>query len=318
MVVVPPAVSPLEAIVAACGDGPALVVMPSVERAAAMGAALARRGLRVAVVPREWARAAAGVDVVVGARAAAWAPCPGLATAIVVDEHDESLQEERAPTWHARDVLVERARRAGAPGGGDVAVPDRDRRRRGRWCAVAVPGVVGARRVADRRGGRPRRRGAVEDLAGDAARSSPRCGHRDARGRVRAQHPRPGPDPRLPRLSGAAALRDVRRGGRPGRRRPRCAAPAAEPLARPSARCAGAPRSPTCAPGSPACARSWRRPPDGRWWPSPAATTRRLPTPRCTSAPKRCCTASSEPTWWRSSMSTTSCSPRGTGRPSRR
>ena len=114
VVVVPPAVSPLEAIVAACGDGPALVVMPSVERAAAMGAALARRGLRVAVVPREWARAAAGVDVVVGARAAAWAPCPGLATAIVVDEHDESLQEERAPTWHARDVLVERARRAGA------------------------------------------------------------------------------------------------------------------------------------------------------------------------------------------------------------
>jgi primosomal protein N' (replication factor Y) len=114
VVVVPPAVSPLEAIVAACADGPALLVMPSVERAAAMAAALARRSLRVAVVPREWARAAAGVDVVVGARAAAWAPCPGLATAIVVDEHDESLQEERAPTWHARDVLVERARRAGA------------------------------------------------------------------------------------------------------------------------------------------------------------------------------------------------------------
>jgi len=34
---------------------------------------------------------------------------------VVVDEHDEALQEERAPTWHARDVAVERALRAGAP-----------------------------------------------------------------------------------------------------------------------------------------------------------------------------------------------------------
>ena len=34
---------------------------------------------------------------------------------MVVDEHDEAYQEERAPTWHARDVAMERARRAGAP-----------------------------------------------------------------------------------------------------------------------------------------------------------------------------------------------------------
>lgn len=34
---------------------------------------------------------------------------------IVVDEHDDTLQEERAPTWHARDVAVERARRLGIP-----------------------------------------------------------------------------------------------------------------------------------------------------------------------------------------------------------
>ena len=58
---------------------------------------------------------AAGVDVVVGARGAAWATVPGLAAAVVLDEHDESLQEERSPTWHARDVAVERARRSGAP-----------------------------------------------------------------------------------------------------------------------------------------------------------------------------------------------------------
>ena len=66
-------------------------------------------------MPQDWARAAGGVDVVIGARLAAWAPCPGLAAAVVVDEHDEALQEERSPTWHARDVVVERARRSGVP-----------------------------------------------------------------------------------------------------------------------------------------------------------------------------------------------------------
>jgi primosomal protein N' (replication factor Y) len=38
-----------------------------------------------------------------------------LAAIVVVDEHDEALQEERMPTWHARDVALERARRAGVP-----------------------------------------------------------------------------------------------------------------------------------------------------------------------------------------------------------
>jgi primosomal protein N' (replication factor Y) len=66
-------------------------------------------------VPKEWAGAAGGVDVVIGVRTAAWAPCPDLAAVVVVDEHDEALQEERSPTWHARDVALERARRAGAP-----------------------------------------------------------------------------------------------------------------------------------------------------------------------------------------------------------
>jgi primosomal protein N' (replication factor Y) len=38
-----------------------------------------------------------------------------LSGVVVLDEHDESYQEERAPTWHARDVALERARRAGVP-----------------------------------------------------------------------------------------------------------------------------------------------------------------------------------------------------------
>jgi primosomal protein N' (replication factor Y) len=114
LVVLPPAVSPVDAIVAAAAIGPALVVVPAVARAEAMAGALRRRSLSVAVVPNQWPQAAAGVDVVIGGRAAAWAPCPDLAAVVVIDEHDEALQEERAPTWHARDVLVERARHAGA------------------------------------------------------------------------------------------------------------------------------------------------------------------------------------------------------------
>lgn len=61
-----------------------------------------------------WRTAAAGRCVVVGGRAAALAPVPDLEAVVVVDEADEALKEERAPVWHAREVLAERAARAGA------------------------------------------------------------------------------------------------------------------------------------------------------------------------------------------------------------
>ena len=105
----------LPVLAAAARLGPVLVIVPSVDRARIDATRLRRAGLAVALVPHEWAQAAGGVDVVIGARAAAWAPCRDLACVVVVDEHDESLQEERSPTWHARDVAIERARRAGAP-----------------------------------------------------------------------------------------------------------------------------------------------------------------------------------------------------------
>ncbi|MBS1847007.1 MAG: hypothetical protein JST73_01910, partial [Actinobacteria bacterium] len=61
-----------------------------------------------------WAQAASGGSVVVGTRNVAWAPAPDLSLVVVVDEHDEAYQSTRVPTWNARDVLGERARRAGA------------------------------------------------------------------------------------------------------------------------------------------------------------------------------------------------------------
>lgn len=111
----PPASDPLGVIMAAISLGDVLVVTPSVDAARAIAARLRRSGRPTALVPRDWARAAAGGSVVVGARAAVFAPCPDLAAIVVLDEHDEALAEERVPCWHARDVAVERARRAAVP-----------------------------------------------------------------------------------------------------------------------------------------------------------------------------------------------------------
>jgi primosomal protein N' (replication factor Y) len=110
----PPASDPMPALLSAAAIGPSVVVVPSIDQAMLLGARLRRSGLVVAVMPKQWAAAAGGVDVVIGARAAAWAPCPDLRCVVVIDEHDEALQEEGSPTWHARDVLIERARRADA------------------------------------------------------------------------------------------------------------------------------------------------------------------------------------------------------------
>jgi len=110
---------------AAAAGGQVLVLCPSVPEAQALGRRLRRDGVTTAIVASdkpdaaatgEWTNAASGRSaVVVGARAGAWAPAPELARVVVLDEHDEGYQQEQAPTWHARDVAIERARRAGVP-----------------------------------------------------------------------------------------------------------------------------------------------------------------------------------------------------------
>ncbi|MCU1451146.1 MAG: priA [Acidimicrobiales bacterium] len=110
----PPARDAFPIVLEAARRGDALVLAPSVGRAAHIALRLRRAGIAAAQHPRDWARAAAGGCVVVGARAAVWAPVHPAAI-VVVDEHDEAYQEERAPTWNARDVALERARRAGVP-----------------------------------------------------------------------------------------------------------------------------------------------------------------------------------------------------------
>jgi primosomal protein N' (replication factor Y) (superfamily II helicase) len=110
---VPPSSDQLSVVIDALACGPALVIHPSVDEARRLAARLRQLGYSTAVHPDQWARAAGGVDVVVGGRSAMWSPCTGMRSTVVLDEHDEALQEERSPTWHARDVAIERARRAG-------------------------------------------------------------------------------------------------------------------------------------------------------------------------------------------------------------
>jgi len=157
-----PPTADLAAVAAVVADrGNALVLCPNVAMAAGIATRLRRTGLPVALHPHDWAMGAAGATVV-GTRAAAWAPVGGLAAIVVLDEHDEAHQQEQAPTWHARDVAIERALRAGVPclltspcptqealAWGRLLQPPRVRERAG-WPTVEV---------VDRRDEDPRRAG---------------------------------------------------------------------------------------------------------------------------------------------------------------
>ena len=111
---VAPTEDPLGIALAAAATGQALVVVPSVAGADHVARGLRRAGASVARWPGDWAAAAAGATVV-GGRSSVFAPLPELSAVVVVDEHDEGLQSESSPTWHAREVAVERAARAGVP-----------------------------------------------------------------------------------------------------------------------------------------------------------------------------------------------------------
>ncbi len=100
-------------VTAALRRGRSLVLVPTVAWAARLAGRLRHAGVATALAPRDWA-GAASAHAVVGTRAGAWAPCGRLDAVVVLDEHDEAYQSEAAPTWNARDVAVERARRDGA------------------------------------------------------------------------------------------------------------------------------------------------------------------------------------------------------------
>lgn len=109
----PPNSDDFSLAVAAASYGRALILTPTLARSQRLATTMRRAGIEVAVFPRDWGASAAGA-VTIGARSAAWAPVDNLDAVLVLDEHDESYQQESAPTWHARDVVLERAKRDGA------------------------------------------------------------------------------------------------------------------------------------------------------------------------------------------------------------
>ena len=217
---VPPADDVMPFVLEAARREDALVLAPSLATAGFLAARLRRLGVAVAQAPRDWTRAAAGGCVAVGARAGAWAPRPRLGAVLVLDEADEAYQEERAPTWNARDVAVERARRAGVPCVLVSPAPSLE--------SLAIPGSVllTPARTAERAGwpvvevvdrrGRPARCGAV--LVPGGRPDSP--GGPGPAGGLRPQSKGPGPASGVRRLRGAGPVRGLRGpGGGSARRR---------------------------------------------------------------------------------------------------
>ena len=110
----PPAGDPLPVVLAAVARGDSLVVCPTMEVVRQLMGGLRRAGVSAVSYPDGWPAAAAGTTVV-GTRRAIFAPMPALRSIVVIDEHDEALQNEGSPTWHAREVAFERGRRHGVP-----------------------------------------------------------------------------------------------------------------------------------------------------------------------------------------------------------
>jgi primosomal protein N' (replication factor Y) len=115
----------LQAIAAARNGGlGSIVLVPEIALTPQLVARFrARFGDDVAVLhsgltPRErlamWRRLRAGeVDVAVGARSALFAPVRRLGFIVVDEEHDPSFKQEEGVRYHARDMAIWRARRAG-------------------------------------------------------------------------------------------------------------------------------------------------------------------------------------------------------------
>jgi primosomal protein N' (replication factor Y) (superfamily II helicase) len=102
VLVVPDPASPVaEAVVAAAGDQAVDV----------------RGGPSSRSVYRRWLEARCGrARVVVGERGVAFWPLDRLGLTVLLDEANPALKERRSPRHHAREVLLERARRAGGVG----------------------------------------------------------------------------------------------------------------------------------------------------------------------------------------------------------
>ncbi len=109
-----PADNGLNLALEAAAKGRALILVPTISQRRKLARAMRDAGVGVAEYDDQWERSASGA-VTVGTRTAAFAPMPEVDAILVIDEHDASYKSERTPSWNARDVAIERARRAGIP-----------------------------------------------------------------------------------------------------------------------------------------------------------------------------------------------------------
>lgn len=114
LLTVSPTTDPSAAVVALSPLGQLMIVTPGSAHVRRISGALRRGGTTTAVWPGGTADTLVG-HTVVGGRGVVFAPTGDLRAIVVIDEHDERLQNESSPTWHAREVAIERARRAGVP-----------------------------------------------------------------------------------------------------------------------------------------------------------------------------------------------------------
>lgn len=97
----------------------AIVLVPEIALATQVGQRLARRFERVVTLHSRLTPAArraalesiaaGSVDVVIGTRAAVFAPCPRLGLIVVDEEQESSFKHLAAPYFHTRDVAIKRA-----------------------------------------------------------------------------------------------------------------------------------------------------------------------------------------------------------------
>jgi primosomal protein N' (replication factor Y) len=131
LVVVPDPASPTADALLAALDVPAVDV---------------RGGPKDRAVYRAWLRCrTGGVRLAVGERGAAFLPIERLGLAVVLEEASPVHKERRSPRHHAREVVLERARRAGAVGLAVGTVP-----------SAIARGLVASGRVTSVRAGRAR------------------------------------------------------------------------------------------------------------------------------------------------------------------
>ena len=104
------------AVKAALEEGPSLILFPDDTRAGKLAQHARRQGFPCALWPEQWERAAGGGCSVAGTRSAVFATMPEIRSVLMIDEHSEAYHETwQTVSWHAREVVRERARRLNAP-----------------------------------------------------------------------------------------------------------------------------------------------------------------------------------------------------------